>query len=343
MKAAARRRGILAAGNFIVDRVAMIDRYPEQDACVSITSTTISNGGAPFNALCDWARMKVDFPLFAAGLIGRDPDGDFITRTLRDHGVDVSGVRRHPSARTSYSEILTEESSGRRTIFHHQGATAFFGPSDLDLERGPRPKVLLLAFLALLAGMDRADRRFGTAAARTLARARAAGLVTAADVVSDLSGRLPALARAALPQLDFFFCNELEATTLSGVRTRWRAGRLDRAALEKAARALAKWGERTTIVIHAAEGALALPPGGAPHFQGSVQLPARAIVGTNGAGDAFLAGFLAGVHDDRSIPDCLRQGVCVAAASLTQSTPSAGVNPLRACLSLGTRHGFRAA
>ncbi len=339
------RCGILAAGNFIVDRVAMIDRYPQQDACVSISGTTLSNGGAPFNALCDWARLGVKFPLYAAGLIGRDPEGDFITQILRDSGVDISRMKRHPKARTSYSEILTETSSGRRTIFHHQGASAFVGPDCLDMSPGrrgdPGAKIFLLAFIALLTRMDRPDRRFGTVGARTLATARAQGYVTAADVVTDLSGRLPELVDAALPHLDFFFCNELEASTLTGLQMRSRKGKLDPIALEKAAGILARRGDRSTVVIHAAEGALAFAPQGVPYFQGSVNMPSRLIVGTNGAGDAFLAGFLAGVHDGAPPAQCLRLGVCVAAASLTDGTPSAGVRALRACLALGKRHGFR--
>ena len=66
------RNGILAAGNFIVDRVKLIDAYPSQDTLASILSETPSNGGGPYNVLTDLSRMGVPYPLSAAGLIGAD-------------------------------------------------------------------------------------------------------------------------------------------------------------------------------------------------------------------------------------------------------------------------------
>jgi hypothetical protein len=45
------RTGILAAGNFIVDHVKIIDGYPQQDMLASIVSESQSNGGGPYNVL----------------------------------------------------------------------------------------------------------------------------------------------------------------------------------------------------------------------------------------------------------------------------------------------------
>ena len=45
------RKGILAAGNFIVDHVKIIDDYPQQDMLASIVSESQSNGGGPYNVL----------------------------------------------------------------------------------------------------------------------------------------------------------------------------------------------------------------------------------------------------------------------------------------------------
>lgn len=334
------RRGILAAGNFIIDRVSTIDHYPAQDGIAAITKLELANGGAPFNALCDWARLGVGFPLAAAARVGRDAEGDWVLAELHRLGVDGRHVRRDPSARTSWSEILTEAGSGRRTIFHHVGASAGFGPADVPIAT-TRARILFLGFLGLLPALDARDPRHGTGAARLLAAARARGLVTAADVVTDRGGRLPRLVRPALRHLDYFFCNELEAELLTGVRCRPRAGALSRAALERAARRLARWGAGTTVVIHAREGALALPPGAGPVWQGSVRVPDGRIAGTNGAGDAFLAGYLAAIHDGSPPSEALRLAVCVAAASLLHSTPSGGVRSRAACLALGRRWGFR--
>lgn len=61
------RQGILAAGNFIVDYVKVIDGYPTQDMLASILSESRSNGGGPYNVLKDLAAMKAPFPSRPAG------------------------------------------------------------------------------------------------------------------------------------------------------------------------------------------------------------------------------------------------------------------------------------
>jgi sugar/nucleoside kinase (ribokinase family) len=335
-----RRRGILAAGNFIIDRVAIIDRYPPQDDCAAILSTKHANGGAPFNALCDWARMGVAFPIAAAGCVGRDADGEWILAECKRLKIDTKQLHRAANQQTSYSEILTESGTGRRTIFHHSGANAAFAPKDLDLDAS-NAKLFFLGFIGLLACMDATDSRYGTKGARLLADARKRGMITAADVVTDRTGALPRLTKAALPHLDFFFCNEIELEILTGVSTRSKQGRLDRKAIERAATELQKTGRGLCVVVHAAESALALTADGQACWHGSVRVPSENIVGSNGAGDAFLAGFLAAAHEEKSPSECLLLGACVAATSLSDSTPSAGVRDLRSCLKLGRKFGFR--
>jgi hypothetical protein len=51
------RSGILAGGNWIVDRTKMIDCYPAQDALANIMQEASSTGGAPYNMLIDVARL----------------------------------------------------------------------------------------------------------------------------------------------------------------------------------------------------------------------------------------------------------------------------------------------
>jgi sugar/nucleoside kinase (ribokinase family) len=334
------RRGILCAGNFIVDRVALIDRYPPEDTLANVESSRLSNGGAALNALCDLARLETGVPLEALGCVGDDAEGRVILDECRRLGVDTRALRVVPGAQTSYSDIMTVRSTGRRTIFHLRGANARLGREHFDFE-ATRARVCHLAFIALLDRLDEASPTHGTVAAEVLAAARAAGLVATADVVSDTSGRLGALTRAALPHLDVLFVNETEAELVTGVRARGPDGALDRDRLARAGQELLAGGLRGTVVLHTAEGALALTGGGAARWQGSVRVPREAIAGTNGAGDAFAAGFLYALHERQPLEEALRVATCVAAASLLDSTPSDGVRPLAACLALGERHGFR--
>jgi hypothetical protein len=45
------RKGILAGGNWIVDKLKFIDTYPQQDALTNILTETTGNGGSP-SSLC---------------------------------------------------------------------------------------------------------------------------------------------------------------------------------------------------------------------------------------------------------------------------------------------------
>ena len=92
------RTGILAGGNWIVDQVKLIDRWPPQDALANITSQFSSNGGSPFNVLKNLARLGATFPLAAIGLVGDDEAGRFIREDCARHGTATrrSCARRRP-------------------------------------------------------------------------------------------------------------------------------------------------------------------------------------------------------------------------------------------------------
>ena len=76
-------------------------------------------------------------------------------------------------------------------------------------------------------------------------------------------------------------------------------------------------------------------------FKSSLKLPPKAIAGMAGAGDAFAAGVLLGLHEGWELPRCLLTGVCVAAACLSDATCTAGVGSLNSALALSKKYGFR--
>jgi sugar/nucleoside kinase (ribokinase family) len=116
---------------------------------------------------------------------------------------------------------------------------------------------------------------------------------------------------------------------------------LDPGAVAAAARDLLDRGVREWVVVHFPEGACAAGRGAEVHWQPSVALPPAFIVGANGAGDAFAAGTLLGLHQDWPLPQCLEAGVAAAAASLGHASCSEGIDKLDTCLAAARQHGFR--
>src|SRR6516165_5582346 len=117
-KSANAHHGILAGGNWIIDQVKIIDVYPQPEQLGNIRSQAEGTGGAPYNVLMDLAKSGAPFPLFAAGLVGKDPLGEHILDNCREHKIDVRHLGTTSRAPTSYTDVMTEERHGRRTFFH---------------------------------------------------------------------------------------------------------------------------------------------------------------------------------------------------------------------------------
>lgn len=334
------RHGLLAGGNWVVDQVKIIDVYPQPEQLGNIRRQSQGTGGAAYNVLVGLARSGVRFPLFAAGMIGRDPFGEYILMDCNRHKIDVEHLIPTPDAPTSYTDVMTEEGDGRRTFFHARGANARWRGADLDFERIPA-RIFHLGYLLLLDALDEPDAKYGTRAARLLAAAQAAGVKTSVDVVSEDSNRFAKIVNPSLKHVDYCILNEIEAGKTTGFKVRLPSGKLDTSALRKAAGALLQRGVKELVVVHFPEGAFARTRQGEDFWQSALKLPSGYIAGTAGAGDAFCAGVLLGLHEGWDLPRCLLTGVSIAAASLSQATCTAGIKTLGSSLALAKTHGFR--
>jgi sugar/nucleoside kinase (ribokinase family) len=334
------RTGIAAAGNWIVDHVKIIDFWPQQDTLANILAISHGNGGSPYNVLKDIAILGAPFPLEAIGLIGRDADGEEILDDCRAHSIATAQLKMTDAAPTSFTDVMTMKSNGRRTFFHHRGANALFDIEHADLA-ATRARIFHLGYLLLLDRLDAPHDGHGTRAAALLAQAQSLGLKTSVDVVSEDSQRFPQIVRPALKHADYAILNELEAERTTGIATR-EGGAISYERLKDAARELLRLGVSEWVVIHFPEGAFAASSGGGGHFHPSLKLPPEFIAGTAGAGDAFCAGVLYGLHESWPMEKSLRLGVCAAAGSLNHPTCSEGMRPLAETLALADRFGFNA-
>jgi sugar/nucleoside kinase (ribokinase family) len=335
------RRGILAGGNWIIDQVKLVDVFPQREQLANIRSQYQGTGGAPYNVLIDLAKLGSNLPLFGAGLVGDDALGQTILEDCRQNKIDPRRLRATNKADTSYTDVMTEEGNGRRTFFHYRGANAFWRGEDIEFKK-VRAQIFHLGYLLLLDALDEADAKFGTKAARLLAAAQDAGIKTSVDVVSEDSDRFAQIVAPALKYVDYCILNEIEASKTAGFKIRQPDGTLDTVALRHAAGALLQCGVRELVVIHFPEGGFVRTRKGEDVWQSSVKLPDKQIVGTAGAGDAFCAGVLLGLHEGWELKKCLEAGVCVAAMSLTHATCTGGMKPLAACLALGKKYRYQA-
>jgi sugar/nucleoside kinase (ribokinase family) len=333
------RRGLLAGGNWIIDYVKLIDTWPPQDALATILGQSWGNGGSPYNILKDLAKLGAPFPLEAVGLVGDDASGRLIRDDCRAYHIDTAQLGITANAATSYTDVMTVMSTGRRTFFHQRGANAVLAPEHFDFLR-TRARLFHLGYALLLDTLDAPGSDGAPRLTQVFVQARAAGLATSLDCVSDTSDRFRAIVTPVLPHVDVLFANDYETEKLTGLPLRGGAG-LERRAVEQAARSLVRLGVREWALIHFPEGACACSASGGIVWQPSVNVPVVAIAGLAGAGDALAAGVLYGIHEDWPMARSLRLGVCTAAASLYHPTCSESVRPVDECLALGDQLGFR--
>ncbi|XES84605.1 carbohydrate kinase family protein [Franconibacter pulveris] len=309
------RRGIIAAGNMLVDHVHQINAWPQPGWLAEITHSERATGGAPLNVLLTLAKLHVGLPLQAVGLTGEDVDGDYIMAMLEQYHINRQHVRRTAFAPTSMSQVMTTP-DGQRTFFHLPGANRLLDLPAFD-RLNPTMRIFHLGYLLLLDSLDLPDDRYGTRSARLLAQMQQQGYETSLDLVSRQGDpRYQPLVMPALRWLDYLIINELEAGEFSGLPVRHPDGAPHTENIATAASRLLAEGVRQRVVIHCPEGAWGIEAGGEGVWVPSWQLAKAEIVGSVGAGDAFCAGLLYGCHERWPLTESIKLAHACARASL---------------------------
>ncbi len=317
--------GIGIAGTLVVDNIKMIDGYPEKGMLANISSVSRGIGGCAANTACGVKALDPSLTVRSISLVGDDDNGAFIKRRLSEYGIDITAIRTTDKAVTSFSDVMTVQSTGERTFFNDRGACRLFSPEYVDLNRLD-VDLLLIGYGGLLDSMDLPDDEYGTVMARFFHDVQAKGILTAMDVASMRDAKL--MQRLVIPSLkytDYLIVNETEGGMITDTEPRKEDGSLDRDALEQICRKLMELGVRKCAVVHAPELGCAMDAEGNYCEESSLNLPKGYIVGAVGAGDAFCAGVLYSIYKKLPIREALRIGAASAAANLSAEDSVSGL------------------
>ena len=316
------RRGIVCAGNWILDMIHDIPAWPGKSELVRITGQTSGLGGGPANVAAGLTAIGVDYPVNPIGLIGAGKLGDEVLALALAAGLDTALIGRTAQAVTSQTHVMNVPGDSR-TFFHHCGANDLFGPEHIDIAALARrgAKIFYLGYLNLLARLDRIGADGRPLAAQVLAEARARGMMTCVDLVSSQSPTFRDTVFGALPDIDILFLNEIEAARATGLPVD-DAG--DEQAMIRAAQALAAGGVHRAVILHSPERTIWFEDGRAEVHRPE-RLAPEAIVSAVGAGDAFAAGVMHGLHEGWARPACIALGFRAARACLSGATATSGL------------------
>jgi sugar/nucleoside kinase (ribokinase family) len=336
------RAGVLCAGSVILDLAKVIDAYPSIDHLATIESVSMSTGGPGLNMAVDLRQLGAVFPVGLHGVVGDDQHGAFLMAECARPNVDTARVSTVAGVATSFTDAMVERDGGRRTFFHHIGANALWDASSADLDTvGAR--ILHAGAPGLHPLMDARTPDGGNGWSALLRRAQAAGLRTNMELVGIPPDRMAEVVLPCLPYLDSVVINEIEAGALTGIEagTGGAEEPVDWPALEAMVAHLIESGISTLAVVHFPAGCVAAAPGGRLWRQGSVRLRREQVCNTVGAGDAFAAGVILGLHEGWPVEECLRLAVASAAACVRSPSTSEGIQPADACLAEADRAGYR--
>jgi sugar/nucleoside kinase (ribokinase family) len=221
---------------------------------------------------------------------------------------------------------MSEIQTGARTFFHYRGANALLDYPDFVNMDAPA-KIFHLGYLLLLDTLDSPDAEYGTVAARVLHLLKSKGYETSIDVVSEQGDRFRRIVTPSLKYVDYMICNEIEAGACSGIELRNETG-LCRENLSKVAEYLFEQGVAKMVVIHFPEGGFAMRRNGEQLLIGSFPVLPTEIKSSVGAGDAFCAGALYGIHEGWSLADLLTFANANARFNLLSESSTGGAAPL---------------
>ena len=301
------KNGIAIAGSILVDNINEISAYPQAGELTKIKSVQKSVGGCVPNVAIDLKRICPDLTVKAVGKIGADENGEYVKEVLSKNGVEIEDISVGTD-KTSFTEVMSV-TGGQRTFFTYAGASSDFGVNDVPMS-ALNVKMLHLGYFLLLDKIDNGDGEL------LLKKAKEQGVKTSIDLVSENSDRY-SLVLPCLKYVDNLIINEVEAGALTGIEPKSEN-------LVKIAQKLKAFGVSERVIIHTPEMGVCVSEKGVECVP-SYALPDNFIVGTTGAGDAFCAGALFGIYQNKTDREILEFASAVAVAALSSADAISGL------------------
>ena len=264
-----------------------IERAPRRGELELVASITPHIGGCAANTGIGLVRLGISTAV--VGKVGRDGFGSFVREELERNGVQTRIVHDQ-NAPTSATMVLVAP-DGERSFLHCTGANAFLGAADFKLDQFPDARVLHIAGHGLMPAFD------GAACASVLQAAQKRGLQTCLDTAGRPTADWPELLRPCLGHLDYLVPSFHEARQCVPAQFAASPAAVAGYFIAQGVGVVAlKMGE-DGCYVRSRDGLEVTVP--------ALQVPA---VDATGAGDAFAAGFLAGVMRGLPLESCARLG-----------------------------------
>lgn len=335
----------VVAGHICLDVIPRIPRTNLQSSLkpgsvLEIGPPVLATGGAVSNTGRSLHTLGIATRLM--GKVGDDAFGHIILDLIRQddpHMADDMIVA--PGESSSYTIVISPEGTDR-AFMHSAGANHSFGADDVPYDRLREARLFHFGYPPYIRRMYQND---GAELIAMYAQAKATGVLTSLDMAlpdpngpSGQSDWRAILART-LPYVDFFLPSLDELLFMLRRQIPLPPEHAD-TILSDIASEVMGMGARVAVLKLGSRGLyVRTGPHGAPHTDDpcwrSRELWApcfepQPLVGTTGAGDATIAGFLAAVLYGQSIEAALASAVGVGACNVEAADALSGVRPWEA-------------
>ncbi len=344
---------VVAAGHICLDIIPALNSPSfifDPGKLQEVGPAVLSTGGAVSNTGLALHRLGMRTRLM--GKVSADHFGRIVLGIVSSHSTDLAaGMIVVPGETTSYSLILSPRGADRMFL-HCPGCNDTFGAEDVDYEALKVARLFHFGYPQL---MRRMSEKSGAELAILYRKAKESGITTSLDMcMPDPNGYAgtvdwPAVISAALPHVDIYMPSLEETLVMSyprehrvfaaepgGVSVLLANGLLSGIASDLLAMGPAIVGLKlgTMGLYMKTSGAGRLERMGRASPANPVRWANRelwspcfktGVVGTTGAGDATIAGFLAALLRDNGPEDCLTFACAVGACNVEAADAISGL------------------
>jgi len=277
---------VLVLGSINIDFVSFSSRYPQPGETFTCDDFGFFQGGKGANQAI--ALSKLDIPVFMLGKVGKDMLGDFTLSSLKENGVDISGISKCQTVPTGSASIWVN-AEGQNSILIYPGANGkvdenfiirhekYFTDASWFLTQFEVPLESIILSLKL---------------------AKKNGLKTFMDPAP-----VRRISNTDIWELvDYLFPNEIELRELTQTDD-----------ILTAIHILKSRGVKEVIVKLGEKGAGYETGGKLILFPA---IPVKQVIDTTGAGDCFVAGFLYSMMQQNNIAQAIKTGNLTASYSI---------------------------
>lgn len=299
------QEGVIGLGIWCVDTTYKINILPERGKLETIIDSYQCVGGGPSNVLTNLSSLGFKSNLIAMGSMGKDSNSVFIKKHCQRNKIISKYLSSSSLIPTSHVVCMSEKQK-ERTFLYYPGANKLLDIKHFKLSSLKKdPKILYVGYLSLLGKLDYFDGK-ETRLCKVLKEARKKNLINIVDLVSNNDPQFQKIIFSALPYTDYLLLNEIEAQLLFKKSIKKNDNYLNIKLILQLTKKIFKNGLLKGLIIHNSKESVCVLEDQTHNIKSKI-IPQQKIKNAVGAGDAFCAAFIYGIHENWNIEKTLKK------------------------------------